>query len=576
MSLTAPCQTGLLLCLFAVISLAGCAGTTSPRHNGEVNLPAEPAPTAAPLAAKPAAEARGGMVSSAHPLATAAGVKVLAAGGNAFDAAVAVASTLNVVEPMNSGIGGYGTTLVYHAEKGEVFFLNSSGRLPRATHGDAYRAPTPNYLENRTGAKAVSTPGNARAWELMHRRWGSRPWDSLFEPAITAAEGGFELSAAGAEMIALSFEEFPPAGKAIYGRDGKSLPAGARLVQADLGATLRRLAAEGADAVHRGSIAKTIGEVMAANGGFLTTADLEANEAELWPAIELDYRGVRVLTSAPPATSYSSLYRLGLLEKLDLGKWAHNSPEHLHRFAEVSKLGFAVRIAHAGDPDVAPPDLAGLLSEARLSRDVAGLDLEKARPYVAPGSSAGQNTTHFVVADRWGNVVSATQTLGNLFGSRILVPGTGIWLNNSLAYATFEPAGNPMDAHPGRHKLSGDCPTFLFRGDRLWVAVGTPGGHTIDQTIPQVVSNLLDFGMSLEAAVAAPRIAFAAPDELLVENRLPAATQEALRQRGHLVEPMRRIGNVHALEIEYGADGKPRLYRGVADPRVDGAARGID
>lgn len=576
MSLTAPCQSGLLLCLFAVITLAGCAGAPPPRHTGEVNLPAGPSPAPKTLAAKSAVEARGGMVSAAHPLAVAAGVRVLEAGGNAFDAAVAVASTLNVVEPMNSGIGGYGTTLVYHAESGEVHFLNSSGRLPRATHGDAYRAPTPDYLENRRGAKAVSTPGNARAWELMHQRWGSRPWASLFEPAIAAAEGGFELSPALAEMIELSYEEFPPAGKAIYGRDGKSLPPGATLVQAELGATLRRLAAEGADAIHRGSIAKTIGEVMAANGGFLSTADLEANEAELWPAIELDYRGVRVLTSGPPATSYSSLYRLGVLEKLDLGKLPHNGPEHLHRFAEVSKLGFAVRIANAGDPDVAPPTLGELLSEERLARDAAGLDLEKARAYVAPGSAPMQHTTHFVVADRWGNVVSATQTLGNLFGSRILVPGTGIWLNNSLAYATFEPAGNPMDAHPGRHKLSGDCPTFLFRGDRLWVAVGTPGGHTIDQTIPQVVSNLIDFGMSLEAAVAAPRIAFIAPDELLVEERLPAATQEALRQRGHLVEPMRRIGNVHALEIEYGEDGKPRLYRGVADPRVDGTARGID
>lgn len=560
------------LCALPLVLLA-CQDR--PAHQGEVNLAAGEAP-APRLAPKPAAKAQHGMVAAAHPEAVAAGVAILEAGGNAFDAAVAVASTLNVVEPMNSGVGGYGTTLVYDAAKGEVHFLNSSYRLPRATNGDAYRPPTEGYAENRRGAKAVSTPANARAWQLLHEKWGSLPWQGLFDPAIAAAEQGYELTANDAELIELSFAEFSPAAQAIYGREGKSLEAGATLVQADLGKTLRRLAAEGSAAIHEGSIAQAIGEEMSKHGGFLSTEDMKAAEAELWPAIEINYHGVRVLTSGPPATSYSALYRLGLMDELAFGKLERGSVDHLHRFAEVSKLGFAVRIAAAGDPDVAPPALGELLSKERFRHDAAGIDLAKAQPYVAPGEpgEAIQHTTHLVVADRWGNVVSATQTLGNLFGSRILVPGTGIWLNNSLAYATFEPKGNPMDAHPGRHKLSGDCPTFLFRGDRLWVALGTPGGHTIDQTIPQVVSNLLDFGLDLEAAVAAPRIAFADPDKLLIEESLPAEVQKALEARGHQLTAMRRLGNVNALEIEYGADGKPTAFTGVADPRVDGAARG--
>lgn len=564
----------LLLLTFAV---AGCAAQRPPASRGEVNLAAGPA-AAAPLAAKPAAHGRRGMVAAAHPEAVEAGYAILAAGGNAFDAAVAVAATLNVVEPMNSGIGGYGTTLVYSANEDKVHFLNSSGRLPAATRADDFRAPAPGWEENRRGAKAVSTPGNAPAWQLMHGRWGSLPWAGLFDGAVAAAENGFLLTKNDAELIALSYQEFSPEAQAIYGRHGKSLAAGERLVQADLGATLRRLAAGGAAAIHEGAIAQAIGEEMAQRGGFLTAADLAANRAELRPAIEIPYRGVRVLTAAPPATSYSALYRLGLMEQLDLGKLPHNGVEHLHRFAEVSKLGFAVRIAWAGDPGFAPPALDRLLAPEKLAADAAGLDLEKARPYAPPGlgGPAIQHTTHFVVADQWGNVVSATQTLGNLFGSRILVPGTGIWLNNSLAYATFEPAGNPMDAHAGRRKLSGDCPTFLFRGDRLWVALGTPGGHTIDQTVPQVVSNLLDFGQDLESAVASPRVAFAAPDELLVEESLPADVQQGLKDRGHLLEQMRRIGNVHALAIEYDADGKPVAFTGVADPRVDGAAKGLD
>lgn len=565
-------------CLLLLLA-AGCAPQRPPVSRGEVNLAAGPE-AVAPLAAKPAARGSRGMVAAAHPEAVAAGIAMLEAGGNAFDAAVAVAATLNVVEPMNSGIGGYGTTLIYSANEDKVLFLNSSGRLPAATRADDFRAPSPGWEENRRGAKAVSTPGNAPAWQLMHGRWGSVPWENLFGGAIAAAENGYVLTPNDAELIALAYGEFPPEAQAIYGRDGKSLGAGERLVQADLGATLRRLAAGGAAAIHEGEIGKAIGEEMARRGGFLTAADLAANRAELRPPIEIAYRGVRVLTAAPPATSYSALYRLGLMEKLDLGKLPHNGVEHLHRFAEVSKLGFAVRIAWAGDPGVAPPALDKLFAPEKFAADAAGLDLAKARAYVPPGSQnsapAIQHTTHFVVADHLGNVVSATQTLGNLFGSRILVPGTGIWLNNSLAYATFEPAGNPMDAHAGRRKLSGDCPTFLFRGDRLWVALGTPGGHTIDQTVPQLVSNLLDFGHDLEKAVASPRIAFADPDGLLVEKSLPAEVRQGLADRGHQLREMRRIGNVHALAIEYGPDGKPASFTGAADPRVDGVAQGLD
>jgi gamma-glutamyltranspeptidase/glutathione hydrolase len=567
-----------ILWLLSLLLLAGCAAEKT-AHSGEVNLEKSAAPVPAPLpSAKPAARGARGMVAAAHPEAVEAGLAILAAGGNAFDAAIAVAAALNVVEPMNSGVGGYGTTLIYVAGERQVFYLNSSGRLPSGTRADDFRPPAAGWEANRKGAKAVSTPGNARAWELLHRRWGSLPWERLFAPAIAAAENGYPLTVNDAEILALAFADFPPAAQEIYGRGGKSLAAGERLVQAELGGTLRRLAAEGADAIHEGAIARAIGEEMARRGGFLAAADLAANEAEVRPPIELSYRGVRVLTASPPATSYSALYRLGLMERMGLGSLPHNGVEHLHRFAELSKLGFAVRIGWAGDPDVSPPKLGELLSPARLAADAAGIDLAKARPYVPPGPppQASQHTTHFVVADAAGNVVSATQTLGNLFGSRILVPGTGIWLNNSLAYATFEPPGNPMDAHAGRHKLSGDCPAFLFRGDRLWVALGTPGGHTIDQTVPQVVSNLLDFGMGLEEAVAAPRIAFAEPDTLQAEQSLPAALREALAARGHKLKEMRRIGNVHALAIEYGADGRPTGFVGAADPRVDGLARGLD
>jgi gamma-glutamyltranspeptidase/glutathione hydrolase len=522
------------------------------------------------------AEGSRGMVSSAHPEATAAGLAILQAGGNAFDAAVAVAATLNVVEPMNSGIGGYGTTLVYDAAQGQAHFLNSSGRIPRAVDANAFRAPTPGYEANRSGAKAVSTPGNARAWQALHDRFGSKPWADLFVDAIRAAEDGFPLSVHDAGMLAYSFEAFPPEARTIYGRDGKPLPEGAVLVQRDLGGTLRRMAREGAGVVHGGEIGQKIADVMAANGGFLTLADLEANEPEWREPITIDYRGRQVMTASPPATAFPSLIRLGLLSQFDLRALGHNSAAYLHLFAEVSKHAFWCRLRYAGDPDVSPPPLGRLLSPTYWREQAAGLDRNRASRFVPPGAEAkqGEHTTHFVVADAAGNVVSATQTLGNLYGSRILVPGTGIWLNNSLEYCTFEPPGNPMDAHAGRRKLSGDCPTFVFHEGRLWAALGTPGGHTIGQTVPQVVVNLIDFDMDIQAAITAPRIAFAEPDGLLVEDLVDPAVRADLTHRGHNLVLRRRIGNVHGLILHYGPDGKPIRFQGGADPRIDGVARG--
>jgi len=179
------------------------------------------------------------------------------------------------------------------------------------------------------------------------------------------------------------------------------------------------------------------------------------------------------------------------------------------------------------------------------------------------------------VADRQGNIVSATQTLGNSFGSRILVEGTGIWLNNSLAYCTFEPKGNPMDAHAGHHKLSGDVPTIILRQGTPWAALGTPGGHTIGQTVPQMVMNLIDFGMDVQQAIAAPRISFIEPNILAVESRLNDAARRELAARGHFIQTYTRLGNAHALVIEYDADGTPTRFTGAADPRGEGVARGL-
>lgn len=521
-----------------------------------------------------------GVVSTAHPLATEAGITVLKRGGNAFDAAVAVAAALNVVEPAMSGMGGYGTILIYDAAKDEIRFLNSSGRIPAGLDPDVFRPPHPRYRENRRGPAAVSTPGNVHAWEAMSKEYGALPWNELFEAAVDLAENGFLLGEGGAATIKTAFDDFPAHARAFYGRDGSPLSAGDRLVQKDLARSLRLVASEGARAFYSGPIGQAIDAAMSASGGFLAIADLESDAAEWREPIAIPYRGCEVFTASPPATAFPSLIRLGLMSRFDVAGLGHNTAAHLHRFIEVTKHAFWCRLRYAGDPEVAPPPLGRLLSEPYWAEQAAAIDLERAKPFAYPeldeadeGPAAQSHTTHFVVADAAGNIVTATQTLGNAFGSRIMPEGTGVWLNNSLAYCTFEPKGNPMDAHPGRRKLSGDCPTIIVRDGRPWAALGTPGGHTIGQTVPQMVMNLVDFGMDVREAVAAPRLSFVEPDTISIEAGVPEAVRAEIEAKGHKLRLARALGDAHALTIEYGPDGKPASFRGASDPRGSGSAR---
>ena len=529
-----------------------------------------------------AAEKRAiGMVSSAHPIATEAGLEILEMGGNAFDAAVAVASTLNVVEPMNSGIGGYGTILVYDAKKEEIRFLDSSGKIPAAVDSDVFRKPHPDYKKNRYGPKAVSTPGNVNAWEAMSETYGRLEWAALFQPAIEAAESGFILDERIGRGIEYAYDEFPEYAKVIYGINGRALAPGERLVQRDLASSLRFIAEEGAEAVYGGKIGMAMDEAMRQSGGFLTLEDLKNDRAEWWEPIHISYRGCEVYTASPPSTAFPSLIRLGIMGQFDVNALGHNSFAMLHRFCETTKHAFWCRLRYAGDPEVDPPPLERLLSANYWESQAEKIDMQKAQPFQYPGldEEKAQHTTHFVAADGEGNIVTATQTLGGGFGSRIMPEGTGIWLNNSLSFCTFEPKGGPMDAHPGRRKLSGDCPTIIVKDGKPWAALGTPGGHTIGQTVPQMVMNLIDFGMDIEEALSAPRVSFAEPDRILVEEGISPDVIEKLRNVGHNIKVLSKpggLGNAHGLTIVYGEDGKPEKFFGAADRRGTGLAKELN
>jgi gamma-glutamyltranspeptidase/glutathione hydrolase len=534
-----------------------------------------PAQADAPATTSQQADYTAGMVSSAHPIATEAGLEILAAGGNAFDAAVAIASTLNVVEPMMSGMGGYGTIMVYSAAAGQPYYLDASGKIPVGVDPDVYRAPTPNYMENRVGPKAVSTPGASHAWEAMHERYGTLAWADLLRPAIRAAEDGYVLDERVAGYIEYSFGEFSDYSKSIYGRDGEPLGAGDRLIQSDLGTTLRILAAEGPAAIYGGSLGEAIDSAIRASGGFLAMTDLENHVAEWWTPLHLSYRDHDIYTPSAPAGAFPMLERLGMMDLAGSTGMGHNSLEYLHTFAEITKMAYWDRLAFSTDPDIGKPPYDRLFSTDYWQERVDSIDPVAAKDFDYSGivSANSENTTHFVVADSDGNIVSATVTLGGLFGSKIMPEGTGFWLNNSLRYCTFEPAGNPMDAHPGRRKMSSDAPSIILKDGRPVAAVGTPGGHTITQAVSQMIMNLLDHGMTIDGAVSSPRIAFIEPNTLAMEETIPAPIREEMAAMGHEVE-VRNIGNANALAIEYLEDGSVR-FTGASDPRGAGLAKGL-
>ena len=519
-----------------------------------------------------------GMVSSAHELATLAGVEVLEQGGNAFDATVAVAATLTVVEPTSSNLfGGYGTLIVYDAEGGKLRYLDNNGRFPRATDADVFRqANDPNSM-SRT-AQAVSTPGNLLGFETLWKEFGTQPWEDLLQTATRLAADGVSVSPPLARSLRDNWKYLSAYPKTFYGKNGRPLETGDVLVQKDLADSFRATARQGAAALYGGLLGQKLDAAMKRRNGFLAMEDLTRHRAEWFPPISIDYRDYQLVTAGPPSNSFAALLAAGIMSQFDNRALGSNTAPYLHRLAETSKHAYGARLRYAGGPETNPPPLDRLLSHAYWKRQAGLVDFDRATAFVPPGPLAteGQDTTHFVVADRWGNVVSATITLGTAFGSTVMVEGTGIWLNNSLAYCTFFPPGNAMDALPGNRKHSSKSPTIIMKDGRPWAAIGTPGGHTIPQTVPQMAINLIDFEMDIQQSLDTPRIAFSEPDKLLLDERISPEVQSQLRALGHNVQLKKAVGLPHALRIDFDALGKPTHFVGAADRYGVGKAIGLN
>jgi gamma-glutamyltranspeptidase len=547
-------------------------------------------------ATRPVVMGRRGMVCSGHHAASLAGITILQAGGDAVDAAIAVAAALNVAEPNMSGAGGDGFLMLYRRSTNQVMVVNATGPAPALATRDRYLARGIPLK----GIDSVSVPGLVAGWLTAHERYGRLALSTVLAPAIELAEAGLPVSHVLAAALAQerTFGEDASSGP-IFWPQGRPPRAGEVLRQVELAATFRGLAAEGSDYFYRGPVARAIDGISRERGGAIRHDDLAGYAPRWQEPIQTTYRHWTVYESPPNSSGHVLLQELNLVEGFDLAGMGWQSAEAIHLMVEAKKLAFADRERYLADPEVVDVPIAPLLSKAYAAERRRLIDPQRA---AAPGSvDAGrphafatavpEDTTCFVVVDGEGNAVCQLQSLQQGFGAAVVAPGTGVLLNNRMTYWHLEPE-HPDCLAPGKRVRHTMNTVMVFdpsaAGDpgpgRLRLVLGTPGADTQVQTNLQLITGVLDFGLNPAEAVEAPRwrhlqsptestIPHTCDDALNLEDRLPLATVRRLEAMGH---PVRLIGPWEAMgsAMLIAHDPQTGVLHGAADPRRDGYALG--
>lgn len=528
---------------------------------------------------KQPAIAQGGMVVTNHPLASAAGAEMLAAGGNAIDATVAAFFTLTVVEPMMVGLLGGGMAHIRLAD-GTHTVIDGMSQVPAAGRADMYR-PTGRALEdygtegreNMLGPKSVATPGNLRGWCDALERHGSMSLADVMQSAIRHAERGFTVTPYLSDCIGDAAADFAadPAISAWLLPDGERRRAGDRLANPAYADALRLIARDGPSALYDGPIGDAVADCIQKGGGFVSRGDIAAVASITRTPLRGPYRGYEVVALPPPsAAGVHMLQMLNILEGFDIAGLGFGSVENVHLLAEVLKIAFADRAASTGDPAFVDVPVEKLISKAYAAERRAEIDLARTQEWTsAVGPAQSPHTTHVTVADRFGNVVASTQTINSLFGARFLVPEIGMIPNNYMS--NFDPRpGSALSIAPGKRVTTSMAPTMLLQNGRVRFALGLPGGKRIFPSVMQAIVNLVDHGMTPQEAVEAPRVWTEGP-VLEVEDAFSERVLRALRQKGHKIALLPHVaGGMGCIEI--GIDG---LMTGAACWRADGTAVGI-
>ena len=518
--------------------------------------------------------ARQGMVATSQPLAAMAGLRILMDGGNAADAAVTVAAMLNVVEPMSTGIGGDCFALIFDAQTGKVTALNGSGRAPGAfTLEEAQRRGLKEIP--LTGPLPVTVPGAASGWQALLDRFGTLTLAGCLAPAIATAQAGFPVSeriSAGWQRSSDKLSQDAEAAR-VY------LPApkpGDIHRQPDLAHTFLTVAEGGAQAFYEGELAAKIAACVQSKGGYLTAGDLAAHTATWGIPIRTAYRDVEVLEHPPNGQGLAALVALNLVEGYDLAGMDYFDPARWHVMIEAMRLGMADAARHVADPAMVQVPVAGLLSKGYAAKRRALIRPDKALEIVAPGQPEHRDTVYLTVVDGQGNAVSFINSLYYGFGSGLVVPGTGICLQNRGACFSLE-SGHPNALAGGKRPYHTIIPAMALRQGRLWLSFGVMGGFMQPQGHLQVLTNLVDHGMNPQAALDAPRFRVNERGGLAVsvETGVPLATRKALAAMGHEVtaEPTFTPGFGSGDII--ARDARSGVLWGASDPRKDGCAVGF-
>jgi gamma-glutamyltranspeptidase/glutathione hydrolase len=528
-----------------------------------------------------------GMVAAQNRLSAEAGAEILAAGGNAVDAAIATGFSLAVTLPRAGNLGGGGFMLIHDASKDENIAIDYREMAPQSATRDMYLDENGDVdsTRSRFSHLAAGVPGTVSGFYVAHQKLGRLPWKRLLQPAISQAREGIVVTYDLAQFLRMRQERLcrnEAACGYFYKPDGGTYEIGDLFIQSDLANTLELIAEEGPDAFYKGEVADLIVAEMERGGGLVDAASLAAYEPAIRSPVTGTYRGYDVVTMPPPSSGgIHVIQMLNILEHFPIAELGAGSADNIHLLTEVARLAFADRSKHLGDPDHYAVPVDWLISKAYGNELASSIDMQRARDSddVAPGveqTYESEDTTHYSVMDSDGNVVSNTYTLNFSFGSGIAVPGAGFLLNNEMDDFAAKPGvmnafgmlgGDANSVAAGKRPLSSMTPTIVFADGEPWFATGSPGGSRIITAVLQMIVNIVDHGMNIAEAANAPRMHHQwYPDVLNLEPGISPDTIGILRERGHEVRSA-RFSSGSTQTVAY----KDGVFRGASDTRRPGA-----
>lgn len=523
-----------------------------------------------------------GVVSTSKFEASKIGRDILIKGGNAIDAAVAAGFALGVVEPNSSGIGGGGFMVIRSAKTGETVFIDFRERAPKKSKPEMWEVgPDGKVIGNQKdeGGKAAGIPGEVAGLLYALEKYGTMSREEVIRPAVNLAKNGFIVTPTLSADMKNKFdklEKYPETAKVFLTAEGLPYEVGENFKNKDMAKTLEIIIKKGKDGFYKGEVAEAIVKTLNKYDGVFTMEDLANYKPLIKKPVVGNYRGYEIISSPSPSSGGAIVIEiLNILENFNVGALKVNSPEYLHLFSEAYKLAYADRAKYMGDSAYVPVPMKGFISKAYAKEVAKSIDLNKAKDGVAhdPWIYESQDTTHYSIADKEGNMVSVTKTVNGLFGNSVVASGYGFVLNNEMDdFVTG--AGHPNSIEAGKAPLSSMSPTVVLKDGKPFMVLGSPGGTKIISTVSQVISRVIDHGMSMQEAIDTPRLYDNTSNKMGIETRVSNDVIKKLEEMGHIVVKTsdwdRGMGSVQG--VLYKKDG---TLEGGADPRRDGKALGF-